>query len=153
MVASTKALGPQEDYAGKDPQHIQKTNPSSRQRGRPTKKQDRNCQTVINIWSWAPDGARHQDLKTDWPSVAIWLWLLGDWVIHRSPASRSRRRKGKSRAWDSKIWSPVPRDLDPRMTALARVNSDCNRQTRPLVRENAPHQQTRNCLTVIKIWS
>jgi hypothetical protein len=24
-------------------------------------KQDRNCQAVINIWSWAPDGARHQD--------------------------------------------------------------------------------------------
>jgi hypothetical protein len=31
-------------------------------------KQDRNCQTVINIWSWAPDGARLQDLLTDWPS-------------------------------------------------------------------------------------
>jgi hypothetical protein len=26
-------------------------------------------------------------------------------------------------------------------------------QTRPLVREGAPHQQNRNCLTVIKIWS
>jgi hypothetical protein len=26
------------------------------------------------------------------------------------------------------------------------------RQTRPLVREGVPHQQTRNCLTVIKIW-
>jgi hypothetical protein len=38
-------------------------------------KQDRNCQTVINIWSWAPDGAQHQDLLTDWPSVAVWLWL------------------------------------------------------------------------------
>jgi hypothetical protein len=38
-------------------------------------KQDHDCQTVINIWLWAPDGARHQDLLTDWPSVAIWLWL------------------------------------------------------------------------------
>jgi hypothetical protein len=27
------------------------------------------------------------------------------------------------------------------------------RRARPLVRESAPHQQTRNCLTVIKIWS
>jgi hypothetical protein len=27
-------------------------------------KQDRNCQTVINIWSWIPDGARHQDWLT-----------------------------------------------------------------------------------------
>jgi hypothetical protein len=41
----------------------------------PHKKQDRNCQTVINIWSWAPHGARHQDLLTDWPSVAMWLRL------------------------------------------------------------------------------
>jgi hypothetical protein len=41
----------------------------------PHKKQDRNCQTVINIWSRAPDGAGHQDLLTDWPSVAMWLWL------------------------------------------------------------------------------
>jgi hypothetical protein len=38
-------------------------------------KQDRNCQTAINIWSWAPDGDRHQDLVTDWVSVAMWLWL------------------------------------------------------------------------------
>jgi hypothetical protein len=29
----------------------------------------------------------------------------------------------------------------------------CKRQTSPLVREGAPHLQTRNCLTVIKIWS
>jgi hypothetical protein len=46
-------------------------------------KQHRNCQTVINIWSWTPDGARHQDLLTDWQSVAMWLWLwfwLWQWV-------------------------------------------------------------------------
>jgi hypothetical protein len=41
-----------------------------------TEKQDRNCQRVINIWSWYPDGARRQDLLIDWPSVAIWLWLF-----------------------------------------------------------------------------
>jgi hypothetical protein len=34
-------------------------------------KQDRNCQTIINNWSWAPDGARHQDLLIDRPSVAM----------------------------------------------------------------------------------
>jgi hypothetical protein len=39
------------------------------------------------------------------------------------------------------------------MTALARATSNCKRQTRPLVREDAPQQQTRNCLTVTKIWS
>jgi hypothetical protein len=39
------------------------------------KKPDRNWQTVINIWSWAPNGARHQDLLTDWPWVVMWLWF------------------------------------------------------------------------------
>jgi hypothetical protein len=28
-------------------------------------KQDCNCQTIINIWSWAPDGVRHQEVLTD----------------------------------------------------------------------------------------
>jgi hypothetical protein len=40
MVASTKGLGPEEDYVGKTQQHIKKTDPSSRQRGRPTKKKN-----------------------------------------------------------------------------------------------------------------
>jgi hypothetical protein len=49
-------------------------------------------------------GARHQDLLIDWPSVAMWhgLWLNrertscggGLEYFHRSPSSRSRRRKG-----------------------------------------------------------
>jgi hypothetical protein len=39
------------------------------------------------------------------------------------------------------------------MTALARANSNCKRQTLPVVRESAPHQQSRSCLTVIKTWS
>jgi hypothetical protein len=37
MVASTKGLGREKDWAGKGQQHTQKTDPSSRQRGRPTK--------------------------------------------------------------------------------------------------------------------
>jgi hypothetical protein len=45
-------------------------------------------------------------------------------ILHRNPASRRRRRKG-----------------------------NCKRQIRLLARESAPHQQTRNSLTVIKIWS
>jgi hypothetical protein len=35
---------------------------------------------------------------------------------------------------------------DPNITALARTRSICKRQTRPLVRERAPYQQTHNCL-------
>jgi hypothetical protein len=36
---------------------------------------DRNYHRLINIWLWAADWARHQDLLIDWPSVAMWLWL------------------------------------------------------------------------------
>jgi hypothetical protein len=35
-------------------------------------KQDRNCQTVINIWA----GTRHQDLLTDWPTVSRSVTLI-----------------------------------------------------------------------------
>jgi hypothetical protein len=56
--------------------------------------QNLNCLTVCNIWSWVPDGARHQDGPTDWPSVVteLWLWrpfcltpacLLVCWTILR----------------------------------------------------------------------
>jgi hypothetical protein len=35
MVTSPKGLGPEKDYVGEGQLHIQKTDPSSRQRGRP----------------------------------------------------------------------------------------------------------------------
>jgi hypothetical protein len=57
---------------------------------------------------------------------------------HGDPASRRRRRKGKSQIWDSKIWLRVQRDSDPRINTLANINSSCKRQTRPLVREDSP---------------
>jgi hypothetical protein len=53
----------------------------------------------------------------------------------------------------SKVWSWVPLDLNPGMTALSRNSISCKRQTRTFVREGAPHQQTRKCLTVTKICS
>jgi hypothetical protein len=73
--------------------------------------------------------------------------------LHRDPVSRRRRRNGKSQIWDGKMWSRVQRGSDQRMTALARASSNCKRQTRPPIRESTPHQQTRNCPMVIKIWS
>jgi hypothetical protein len=73
--------------------------------------------------------------------------------LNRDPASSRRRRKGKSQIWDSKIRSQVPRDSDPRMTALARASSTYERQTSPLVREGAPRKQERNCQTEINILS
>jgi hypothetical protein len=36
----------------------------------------------------------------------------------------------------------VPRDSDPRKTALARASSIYKRHTRPLVREGAPQNKT-----------
>jgi hypothetical protein len=67
--------------------------------------------------------------------------------LHRDPASRRRRQKGKSQMWDSKIWSQVPRGSDQRKTALARSSGIYKSQTRPLVREGAPQKKNRNCHT------
>jgi hypothetical protein len=67
--------------------------------------------------------------------------------LHRDTASRRWRQNGKSRVWDSKIWSRVPRDSDPRNTVLARASSIYKRQTCPLVREGAPQKQDRKCQT------
>jgi hypothetical protein len=38
-----------------------------------------------------------------------------------------------------------PRGSDPGLTVLVKARRNCKRQTRPPVREGAPHQQTRNC--------
>jgi hypothetical protein len=64
-------------------------------------------------------------------------WICVTRYLHRDPASRRRRRKGKSQIWDSKVWSRVPSDSDPRTTALARASSIYKRETHPLVREGA----------------
>jgi hypothetical protein len=101
--------------------------------------------------------------------------------LHRSSASRRRQRKGyrmpggynwanpllrdintatwfsrlgESRIWDYKIWPWVPRDSDPRMNVLARTRNNCKQQNSSLVREGAPHQLIRCCLTVNKscLW-
>jgi hypothetical protein len=50
-------------------------------------KQDPNCRRLINICSWAPDGAPHQDLLTDWASLAMWLWL---WLWTESSVENTR---------------------------------------------------------------
>jgi hypothetical protein len=64
MVVSPKGLKPEKDCAGNGQKHIQRqTHPLVRE-GAP-QKQDHNCHPVINIWSWAPDGVRHQDILTD----------------------------------------------------------------------------------------
>jgi hypothetical protein len=119
-----------------------------------------------HLWSWVSRGLTSR--KTDWRYTAsrkVTLTLTGaqhqDWLtvsrnvtltlswefspcrggvkyLHRSPASLTMRRKEKSRIWESKIRSRVPRDSDPRMTALARASSSCKR--RPVLSsEKAPY--------------
>jgi hypothetical protein len=76
--------------------------------------------------------------------------------FHCSPVSHRRWQKGynwatlflgntnmriwpsrfrQSQIWESKIWSWVSWDLDPRMTALLKASSNCKLQIHPLVRE------------------
>jgi hypothetical protein len=33
--------------------------------------------TVTKIWSCVPDGGLHQEWPPYWPSVVMWLWLVG----------------------------------------------------------------------------
>jgi hypothetical protein len=78
MVSSPKGLGPEKDCPGKNNSIYKRETRPLVTEGAP-QKQDRNCQIGLNIWSWAPYGALHQDLLTDWltdwPSVAMWPWL------------------------------------------------------------------------------
>jgi hypothetical protein len=54
---------PEKDCAGKGQQHVPKTPVLSSERAPHIKKTV--TVKLINIWSWAPSGARHQDLLTD----------------------------------------------------------------------------------------
>jgi hypothetical protein len=73
----------------------------------------------------------------------------GGWVeyLHRNPASRTRRRKRKSRIRDSKIWSWVSRDWNLENDCIGEASRNRKLQTHALVRASAPNQQTRKCLT------
>jgi hypothetical protein len=71
MVVSPKGLGLEKGCAGKGSAACTNDRPVLSSERAPYKKQERNCKTVIYIWSCVPDGARHQDLLTEWPSVAV----------------------------------------------------------------------------------
>jgi hypothetical protein len=63
-------------------------------------RQDPYCQAVINIWSWAPDGARHQDWLTDWLTVSRTVLLT---------LTFKREYAGRHRSW-------VPHSSYPKVT-------------------------------------
>jgi hypothetical protein len=69
-------------------------------------------------------------------------WLPCYWNLALQNAGVSNR--------DNKLCSLVPWDSGLRKTELAIPSKNWKLQTRLLVREGAPHQQTRNCL---KKWS
>jgi hypothetical protein len=65
MVASPKVLGREKDCAGEGQQHLQKTDPTSRQRERPTKTNPRLSDSNINLVV-SPRWVLYS--KTDWPT-------------------------------------------------------------------------------------
>jgi hypothetical protein len=80
---------------------------------------------------------KHLVISTRWgstPKLTDWLTVSRNVTLILT--LNRRRQKRKSQIWDSKILSRVLRDSDPKMTALARSNSNCKQKTRPLVREN-----------------
>jgi hypothetical protein len=70
MVASPKGSDPRKTALARVSSiYKRQIRPLVREAG--PQKQDRNCQTVIIIWLWAP---RLTDWLTDWLSAALWLW-------------------------------------------------------------------------------
>jgi hypothetical protein len=60
--------------------------------------------------------------------------------LHRDRASRRRRRKEKSNVRDSKIWSRVPRDSDPRRITLWWGPTAYSKDRPVLSLERTPHK-------------
>jgi hypothetical protein len=94
-------------------------------KGRPERKADSIaaiCGPMFTTKCGSLDVSKHYGLPRPVTGVDLFLLLLllvliavipcggGVEYLYRSPASRRRRQKGKSRIWDSKIWSRVPRD-------------------------------------------
>jgi hypothetical protein len=79
MVASPKGLGLEKDCAGKGQQHVQKTDPSSRERGRPAKTRlylsnSNEAQIGLDTKAcWLTDRQSQCDFDSDFVVVS---WLL-----------------------------------------------------------------------------
>jgi hypothetical protein len=99
--------------------------------------------STVALWVVGGDEKEPSAWWYNWATLFLGVINTGTWLS----------RLGKPQIWESKIWSRVPRDSDPRMTALVRTSSNRRQQTSSLVRDSAPHQQTRKCLSVTKVWS
>jgi hypothetical protein len=79
------------------------TGPTSRQRGRPPPpKNDKAVTLKKNLWSKVPDWARHQDILTDWPSVAMWLWF---WLSLPEIEPQPSRPKPVAIKYNLELWA------------------------------------------------
>jgi hypothetical protein len=96
------------------------------------------------VEQWATDGVGHQD--TDWPSLTtwIWLWRISFWGYNCATLFLGHINMGtwpfrlrESQIWESKLWSCVLRNSDPKRTVLARPRNSCKIQTHSFVREVA----------------
>jgi hypothetical protein len=105
---------------------------------------------LLVVFSIRSDYARHK--RQTWKQAVRPVWRQGR-IPPPWPCESLEATKRKVSIWDSKIWPRVIRDSDPKMTALTKASRNCKRQTRPLVRGGIQDQQTRNCQTIIKIWS
>jgi hypothetical protein len=105
-----------------------------------------NTQATIDELTWTMFSVRSVQSGYKRRELVIWYEARDPYgggveYPHRDPASHRRRREGKSRNWDSKIWSPVPRDSNPRKTALARANSMY--KNRPVLRQRGHPTKSR----------
>jgi hypothetical protein len=93
---------------------LQITDPSSRQKGRPTWKINKEiCHSnKCNIWSLAPKGVIRKDELADWPSVVMWLRLrFADFCKRQTrPLVRegAPQRRESNRQKETNIWSWEP---------------------------------------------
>jgi hypothetical protein len=93
MVASPKGRRLKKDHAGEGQQHIQKTDPSSHQRGA-SQKQDCNCQTVINI----SRGSTQR--LTDWPTISRNVTLtLSNLALFADDSAQGGLHSQKTPTW------------------------------------------------------
>jgi hypothetical protein len=128
----------------------------------PHKNQDRNCQNSIKYLAMSPRWGSTPRL-TNWPSVAIWvwLWLTGDITRVEAGSNTSTvtlrvvggDEKGSLKS-ETVIYGRESQGTHTReILRWLRGRSMYKRHTRPFVREGAPQSQDRNCQTVINIRS
>jgi hypothetical protein len=105
---------------------------------------------IKGVMQPVPGWRKHSHVEAGSNTSTVALWVVGgderesnawgyNWATQFLGDINTRfwpSKSGKSRIWDSKTWTWVPLDSDPRMTALTRASSNCKRHTHALVRED-----------------